>query len=174
MARKKICGVYKITNKVNGKFYVGSSKDVEKRWKQHQDALDDGEHKNTHLQNAWNKYKSHNFAFEVMEECEPEIQFEKEQYYLNTLNPFDERGYNIVRQISKEYYSDNYMTNKCKICGKEYNTFSNLSKYCDNCKINLEESTKDWWKTWVNEKITTEDTILWGYDGLDDFWESNI
>lgn len=35
MAKENICGVYKITNKVNGKIYIGSSKDIYKRWKHH-------------------------------------------------------------------------------------------------------------------------------------------
>ena len=171
---KKVCGVYKITNKVNGKIYIGSSNNIENRWHQHKLQLRDGIHTNQHLQHAWNLYGEDNFMFEVIEECAPEIQFEREQYYLNTLSPFEERGYNIVRQISKEYLSDNYMTKQCKMCGKNYNTFSHLSKYCERCKGILAESTRDWWKTWVNEKITPEDVVSWGYDSWDDFWESNI
>lgn len=170
----KICGVYKITNTSNGKFYVGSSNNVEKRWQQHISELTDGVHKNQHLQNAWNLYGKDSFIFETVEECLPDVQFEREQYYLDTLNPFDNRGYNIVRRISKEYSSDNYMTKKCSMCKKEYHTFSNLSKYCDDCREDLRETDKYWWKTWVNEKITTDDVISWGYDGWDDFWEGTI
>ena len=170
----KICGIYKITNTVNGKFYIGSSNNIYNRWKQHKTQLNDGMHGNIHLQNAWNMYGGQNFKFEIIEECAPEIQFEREQYYLDMLNPFDDNGYNIVRRISKEYLSDNYMIKKCAMCGKEYHTFSHLSKYCNVCKTYLEESTKDWWKTWVNEKITETDAVSWGYDSWDDFWESNI
>jgi ribosomal protein S27E len=170
----KICGVYKITNIVNGKFYVGSSNNVKSRWYQHKSKLRENRHGNTHLQNAWNLYGEENFVFEVIEECEPEFQFEREQHYLDELNPFDDNGYNIVRQISKEYYSDNYMIKKCAMCGKEYHTFSHLSKYCDKCKDLLAESTKDWWKTWVKEDVTPEDVVSWGYNSWDDFWESNI
>lgn len=170
----KICGVYKIVNIVNNKIYVGSSKDVENRWQQHRNQLQNNQHGNTHLQNAWNMYGSKNFIFEVIEECEPKLQFEREQYYLDTLNPFNDRGYNIVRQISKEYYSDNYIIRKCDMCHNEYHTFSHLSKYCDKCKKLIEESTKDWWKTWVDESITTDDVVSWGYSGWNDFWESNI
>ena len=170
----KVCGVYKITNKVNDKIYIGSSNNVEKRWHQHKIQLRAGEHKNTHLQHAWDLYGEDNFIFEIIEECSPEIQFEREQHYLDTLNPFDDHGYNIVRRISKEYLSDNYMTRKCSICGKEYHTFSHLSKYCDTCRQELNEHAKDWWKTWVNEKITTDDVISWGYDSWDDFWENTI
>ena len=32
---QKICGVYKITNTITGDFYIGSSKDVKRRWKEH-------------------------------------------------------------------------------------------------------------------------------------------
>lgn len=35
MAKDKVCGVYKITNKVNGKVYIGQSKDIYIRWKNH-------------------------------------------------------------------------------------------------------------------------------------------
>ena len=130
----KICGVYKITNIVNGKFYIGSSNDIKARWRQHKDKLRVNKHGNTYLQNAWNKYGEENFLFEVVEECDPEFQFEREQYYLNTLNPFDDQGYNIVRQISKEYMSDHYMFKECCKCKKNYQTFSHLSKYCNECK----------------------------------------
>lgn len=174
MANEKICGVYKITNIANCKIYVGSSKDIENRWKQHMDALTKKEHANTHLQNAWNKYGCQSFKFEIIEECDPSVQFEREQFYLNTLNPFGDHGYNIVRQISKQYMSDNYMVKKCERCGDNYNTFSHLSKYCELCRREMEEESKDWWKYWVNEKITTVDVVSWGYDSMDDFCESNI
>ena len=41
-------------------------------------------------------------------------------------------------------------------------------------KEEMREETKDWWRTWVNEKITPADVMSWGYDSWDDFWESNI
>ena len=170
----QICGVYKITNMVNGKFYIGSSNNIQSRWYQHRKKLNDKVHGNTYLQNAWELYGEENFKFEIIEECTPSIQFEREQYYLDVLNPFEERGYNIVRRISKEYMSDNYMVKQCRICKKDYNTFSHLSKYCDKCRDILTESTKDWWKTWVNEMITVDDVISWGYDDWDSFCESNI
>jgi predicted GIY-YIG superfamily endonuclease len=173
---KKICGVYKITNAANGKFYVGSSKDIQKRWDQHIGELNDGTHRNYHLQNAWIKYGSQNFKFEIIEECSLENQFEREQFYLNTLNPFDDSGYNIVRQISKEYMSDNYMIKKCERCTREYHTFSHLSKYCDECK---EEMAKENWENfqtevyWMRGSGMCFSAMYDGYENADDFWESN-
>lgn len=137
----KICGVDKITNIINGKFYIGSSNNIKNRWHQHKKKLNEGTHGNTHLQRAWDKYGCDNFIFEIIEECSPEVQFEREQYYLDTLNPFDDNGYNIVRQISKEYMSDNYMIKICKECGNEYHTFSHLSKYCDKCKEKMHKES---------------------------------
>ena len=34
--------------------------------------------------------------------------------------------------------------------------------------------SKEQWKLYVNEKITQRDAMLWGYDNMDDFLESNI
>ena len=58
----RISGIYKIVNKINGKYYVGSSKDViNYRWIHHKRALRSNRHKNDYLQNAWNKYGEDNF-----------------------------------------------------------------------------------------------------------------
>lgn len=169
----KICGVYKITNVANGKFYVGSSKDIKKRWSQHKNNLNENKHGNIYLQNAWNKYGGKSFKFEIIEECDPAIQFEREQFYLNELNPFDGNGYNIVRQISKEYMSDHYMVKKCEMCGDSYNTFSHLSKYCDDCKEAIAEYNKNWKIHW-EPPISERDVKMWGYDSWDYFWESVV
>lgn len=170
---QKICGVYKITNLVNEKIYVGSSKDIKSRWAQHKTKLRDGTHGNPHLQNAWDKYSEENFKFEIIEECDPEVQFEREQFYLNELDPFDDNGYNIVRQISKEYTSDHYIVKKCEMCGDEYHTFSRLSKYCDGCKEAIYEYNKNWRIYW-DPPIIERDLKMWGYDSWDDFWESVV
>ena len=169
---KKICGVYKIINMVNGKIYVGSSVDIYNRWYHHKRDLNNNMHGNVYLQNAWNKYGGNNFDFVIIEECEPVYQFEREQFYLNSFSPFDNNGYNIIRQISKEYMSDHYMVKHCELCGLEYHTFSPLAKYCDLCKKNA--SNEAYQRVWVQKSITDEDVISWGYDSWDDFWESNI
>lgn len=87
-------GIYRITNTVNNKFYIGSSKDIKNRWRKHRYDLKHNCHPNQHLQNAWNKYGESVFAFDVIEVCElkKEVILEREQYYIDTLNP----QYNIV------------------------------------------------------------------------------
>jgi len=60
----KIIGIYKITNKINGKVYIGQSWNTEKRWKEHK-ANDKCTH-NIHLYNAFQKYGIENFEFEII------------------------------------------------------------------------------------------------------------
>ncbi len=79
-------GVYRIVNKITNKFYIGSSKDVEKRFKIHISLLKRGKHINNHLQNAFNIDGYDSFVFEVIEECDSKILLEREQHYLDNHN----------------------------------------------------------------------------------------
>lgn len=80
-------GVYKITNKVNGKFYIGSAVDLKEREHEHFRRLSNNTHCNVLLQNSFNKYEKESFIFEVLEFCNKKDLIIKEQYYLDTLNP---------------------------------------------------------------------------------------
>lgn len=65
----KIIGIYKIVNKTNGKYYVGSSNNVWSRINyHHKKLLREGNHWNIHLQNAWNKCGEQAFDFLIIEE----------------------------------------------------------------------------------------------------------
>lgn len=63
-------GIYKIINVVNNKFYVGSAVNFSRRKTRHFSELRTGRHKNTKLQNAWNKYGERAFVFVAVEEVE--------------------------------------------------------------------------------------------------------
>lgn len=91
-------GIYKITNTINGKFYVGSSKDIDWRWYCHRHYLETGKHNNPKLQHSWNKHGSISFIFEVIEDTisDSKTLLEREQYYLDILTPYKRNiGYNI-------------------------------------------------------------------------------
>ena len=79
-----LCGIYTITNKIDGKRYIGSSMQIEKRWQQHIYKLKKGNHPNKHLQFAWTKYGSECFCFEVLEECVLENLLSLEEKYINS------------------------------------------------------------------------------------------
>src|ERR1035437_2787890 len=91
-------GIYKITNEVNGKFYIGSSKDIDWRWTIHRRDLRANRHCNPKLQHSWNHHGEDKFIFNIVEETLPHqvILFDREQYYLDILKPYDRNiGYNI-------------------------------------------------------------------------------
>jgi len=99
-------GIYKITNLVNGKFYIGSSVNVKNRFSTHISELNSNTHGNIHLQRAWNKYGQDNFKFELIEIVEDnKLLLEREQFFLDTFEP----SYNICKNASNHLglkYSD--------------------------------------------------------------------
>lgn len=114
---KKIkCGVYKITCIPNGKIYIGSSKNIDKRWNEHIYELNNHRHCNMFLQEDWDKYGQSEFKFEVIEETEECNRFEIEQEYIDEFRPYyrNGNGYNIsenaLRQNSDgmRIYRDKY------------------------------------------------------------------
>lgn len=81
--------IYKITNKVNGKVYIGQTRyTVEFRWRQHIHKKD-----NTHFHNAIRKYGVDNFIVETLEECDYKDLNSKEIFYIAKYDSF-KKGYN--------------------------------------------------------------------------------
>lgn len=107
MSKEKFIGVYQIKNTVNGKLYIGSSKDINVRWKQHLNELNKNSHVNDHLQNAWNKYGKENFIFSIIELCNENNLREREQYYIDKFNCINnEKGYNIMPTTNMSVLAD--------------------------------------------------------------------
>lgn len=83
-------GIYRIINSVNKKDYIGScaAKDfLYARLLHHYIDLKKGKHCNIYLQNSFNKYGEDVFKFEILEICLPEECIQKEQFWLEKLNP---------------------------------------------------------------------------------------
>lgn len=96
-------GIYLIRNTINGKVYVGSSSNIAERWTEHARDLKNNTHRNKPLQNAYNKYGKDKFIYEILElldENNKDKQFEREQYWINTLNACNKKvGYNIQNKV---------------------------------------------------------------------------
>lgn len=86
------CGIYKITNLINGHSYIGQSICIEQRWKNHKHY--NKEREDYPLYRAFRKYGIDNFSFEIIEECEPNLLDEKEIYWINFYNTCSNNGYN--------------------------------------------------------------------------------
>ena len=90
-------GIYKITNKVNGKCYIGQSIHIQQRLNRHKTAPfnPNDQSKNTPLYQAIRKYGLDNFHFEVLCECAKEELNEKEQFYIAQYKSHNRKyGYN--------------------------------------------------------------------------------
>lgn len=85
--RRKIIGVYKITNLLTRKVYIGQSRNIRNRITSHISMLNLRTHKNAYLQIDWEKYGAENFDFKVLEECEESQLNEKETYWCNYYKP---------------------------------------------------------------------------------------
>lgn len=90
------CGIYKITNLINNKSYIGQSIRIENRFKDHCKKSS-----TSLISRAIQKYGKENFSFEILEICLPEQLDEREQYWIKYYDccALDgiEKGYNQTR-----------------------------------------------------------------------------
>ena len=119
----KICGVYKITNTVTGDFYIGSSKDVKRRWVQHKKPSVWNKYPNNQMYLDIQKHGVDKFEFQVITEVKPESLKETEQQLIELLKPtynnINAKGLDIERQ--KEYqkeYKKEYNNQLCSYNGE--------------------------------------------------------
>lgn len=83
-------GIYKITNKINGKFYIGQSNNINRRFQEH---ITKGQLSRIPLDIAIQKYGKENFLYEILEECSIDQLNEKEKYWIEKLQA-TKYGYN--------------------------------------------------------------------------------
>lgn len=88
--------IYKITNQVNGKVYIGQTRQsVESRWNQHKCKARKRSDGNNHFHNAILKYGEDKFTVEVLEECEFSELDSREIFYIAQYDSF-KNGYNTT------------------------------------------------------------------------------
>jgi len=77
-----ICGIYKITSVETGRVYIGQSKDVLGRWKEHILLLTKGKHHNKLLSEDYSKYGLSSFRAELIQTCSSEELLHLETIYI--------------------------------------------------------------------------------------------
>jgi group I intron endonuclease len=106
--RVKPAGVFQIKNTANGKVLLGSSLNLEGPLNAHKFMLQIGSHGNKALQKDWDEFGADKFVFEVLEVVkvkeDPHFDLSDEltlleQIWLEALQPFGERGYNVNDKI---------------------------------------------------------------------------
>ena len=83
--------IYKFTNKINGKVYIGQTVNEEQRYYNHKRCLED-----SYFHRAVKKYGWENFDYEVIERLDESLLDEREIYWIDFYQSFGEKGYNLT------------------------------------------------------------------------------
>lgn len=148
----QLSGIYRILNKINGNCYIGSSLNVEKRYKHHLSTLRHNSSRCSILQKAFNKYGEDNFEFQVILCCKPEYRLYYEQQLIRELNS----QYNVFTNVSDSPLRQFTFTEQSKLKmsiahkGKNYQNSINTTYHWQikveffqkNLKIKLEKLNK--------------------------------
>lgn len=147
---RNVCGIYKIICD-EADFYIGSSKNIQQRFYKHRRELRKGVHKNEHLQNAYNKYGEKCFDLEIIEICNIDEQYLKEQYYINLLHPIYNKELDVITHIlteetkkklseaNKKYYANpDNLKKRYKIIYRFNESLEIINTY-EGIKPNIEE-----------------------------------
>lgn len=127
-------GIYKITNKINNKMYIGESMDIEQRWESHKSDLNNNCHHSWKLQKDWLEYGEENFNFSRIRtfNWEKDIITCKsfliilESMYIEKYNSLKD-GYNIENtyQLVKDEQKHIFDS---KAIGSEYSIFNRVDR----------------------------------------------
>ena len=133
--------IYKITNKVNQKIYIGkTTKTIEERWKEHQCDAFKQRNENRPLHRAIRKYGVTNFSIELVEECDISILSEREIYWIEEYHSFS-NGYNatlggdgrilydyeLIADLLKEKYTTSDICNMLGCCSDTVRTIAKIN-----------------------------------------------
>ena len=96
--------IYKITNLLNNKSYIGQTINVDKRKKSHfyLSSVDDDKKNISYIHRSIRKYGEENFIFDVIDECDSNMVDDLENYFILTLDTLAPHGYNLINS-SKQY-----------------------------------------------------------------------
>ena len=121
--------IYKITNLINQKIYIGqTTKSIQERWKRHWADSTKPDISNRPLYKAFNKYGKDNFKIEEIEECSLEKLSEREIYWIEKLGSF-KYGYNATLGGDGVHYADYDLIYNLYLKGYNIKTIASLTNY---------------------------------------------
>lgn len=90
-------GIYRIFNKITGKSYIGQSKNIQKRIKDHWRIYKNSNslEYNNQIHTGMREEGINNFDYEIIEECKESELNEKEKFYIAKFNSY-RNGYNAT------------------------------------------------------------------------------
>lgn len=127
-------GIYKITNQINGKMYIGQSVHIERRWQEHCRPSTASV-----ISKAIKKYGVQNFTFDIIEECEEKDLNKRESYWINEYQSLIPNGYNISDVTESNHSSYVYFSKQdlYKIIDDLKNTELSLVDIANKYSVNV-------------------------------------
>jgi len=96
-------GIYKILNNRTNKVYIGSSININKRFREHKNSLLKNKHRSPKLQNSYNIHGLSFFIFEIIELVDDINELlKREQFYIDSFNSYH-NGYNSRPKAESNY-----------------------------------------------------------------------
>ena len=126
--------IYKITNKVNGKVYVGKSRNCYNRLNQHLydiRNLERNHNENPHLLNAVNKYGIENFDYYLVEKFEKNLDYQELDEIRNEYDTEEDRAKDVVNFLKAsmgEEFDEMHAHKKMESLKKKEDPIKNLIK----------------------------------------------
>jgi group I intron endonuclease len=81
-----ISGIYQIQSKIKPeRIYIGSSVNIQRRWRDHLYLLKKNKHDNQRLQHHYNKYGKNDFVFSIIIGCGKDDLVTTEQFYIDSI-----------------------------------------------------------------------------------------
>ncbi|TPG66064.1 GIY-YIG nuclease family protein [Hymenobacter nivis] len=90
-------GIYRISNTVNSRTYVGSAKKLGARFRSHKSLLLKGKHNSVIMQRFYDKHGAGFLIFDLVELCDEDQLLEREQHYIDSEQP----SFNIRKQADR-------------------------------------------------------------------------
>jgi len=123
--------IYLITNNINGKQYVGQTRNFKKRMYAHFYTVTD----DTFLKRTMIKYGSNNFTSSIIKECKTDEELDFwETYFIDRLETVAPKGYNLTyggdrpKNVFHESKNLYWTTDKIIEASKKYNSIMEFSK----------------------------------------------
>ena len=134
-------GIYIITNLISNAVYIGCTRTTfHHRLKAHIWALEGNRHKNSHLQNAYNKYGEDEFEFNVLCQIEDNDKiYEQEKYYIQK---YKQNGYTLYNMTDGGEGFFNLSEECRKIVGEKNRQRMLGAKLSDETKHRMSEARK--------------------------------
>lgn len=156
--------IYKFENKINGKIYIGQSREIKRRYDRHVNC----KKPKYELEKAIKKYGIENFNYTILETFTSEILEEvnkwmddKEDYYISFYNSVAPNGYNLLSSRHHPQFSDITKKRISEACSGEKNGFYG-KKHSEETKEKMRQSAAKRDNTNIGKhKRTPEEIEKW-------------